>query len=147
MGIEQLIKARKRVTTERFTFPTSGSSIDLNVEVVDSDDRLLLTINRKGAIRLDRCTYFERTLQHIPLVRLDLDKNKPHSNPDGRVIFGPHIHIYCEGYEDKWAYLIEELDDLPEGIFASFDNLHQTLLDFFTYCNIECNAEFGGELE
>ena len=35
-------------------------------------------------------------------MRLDLD-GPPHRNPDEAEIPCPHLHIYSEGFGDKWA--------------------------------------------
>jgi hypothetical protein len=35
-------------------------------------------------------------------MRLDLD-GPPHRNPDDEEIPWPHLHVYREGYGDKWA--------------------------------------------
>ncbi len=35
-------------------------------------------------------------------MRLDLD-GPPHRNPDGVEVPCPHLHVYREGFGDKWA--------------------------------------------
>lgn len=40
------------------------------------------------------------------LVRLDLG-NQRHVNPDGTVITSDHIHIYKDGYDEKFAYTLD----------------------------------------
>ena len=61
---------------------------------------------------------------------LRLDYGGPlHRNPDGEEIPCPHLHIYREGYGDKWAVPIPTQDS---------PNIHdhwQTLQDFMRYCN------------
>lgn len=42
----------------------------------------------------------------------------------------PHIHVYREGFDDKWAYQI------PSGVFSDLSDRWQTLVDFMKYCNI-----------
>jgi len=42
----------------------------------------------------------------------------------------PHIHLYREGYGDKWAYPV----DLTR--FGRMSDLFLTLSDFMEYCNI-----------
>ena len=53
----------------------------------------------------------------------------PHRNPDGEEIGTPHIHVYREGYGDKWAL------PLPAD-FRSVADLGTTLDDFLRYCNV-----------
>ena len=77
-----------------------------------------------------KCTYQERYAVVEVLVRLDLD-GPPHENPDGAVLPCPHLHLYKEGFADKWAY------PLPAGAFADTTNLTKTFLDFLKYCNVQ----------
>lgn len=40
------------------------------------------------------------------IVRLDLG-NQRHINPDGTIITSDHIHIYKDGYDEKFAYTLD----------------------------------------
>jgi len=65
------------------------------------------------------------------LIRIDTKDNTPHRNPDGTVIspLQPHIHIYREGYHDKFAY------PLPNG-FSDANNIMGLFLEFLSYSTI-----------
>ena len=63
------------------------------------------------------------------LLRLDLG-GAPHRKPDGEEIPVPHLHVYREGYGDKWAVPV------PVGCFGNLDDVWQALRDFMEYCNI-----------
>ncbi len=63
------------------------------------------------------------------LVRIDL-AGAPHRNPDGEEIPCPHLHVYREGYADKWA------EPLPANIFHDPSDIWRTLSDFFAFCNV-----------
>jgi len=65
----------------------------------------------------------------VVLVRLDFGGH-PHRNPDGEEILSPHLHIYKEGYGDKWAIPV------PTDRFPNMDDLWKTLEDFMRFCNI-----------
>lgn len=94
----------------------------------DERDEFCITFERKG-IQLDKrskCLVGSKT---IPLLRLDL--GKPHRNPDGEDVGENHIHIYKEGFDDKWAYPIDVKD------FTHLDDVVQTFYDFLRYCNAE----------
>ncbi|WP_418889369.1 DUF6978 family protein [Peptostreptococcus porci] len=39
-------------------------------------------------------------------MRLDLG-NQRHINPDGTIITSDHIHIYKDGYDEKFAYALD----------------------------------------
>ena len=66
----------------------------------------------------------------ILLVRLDV-AGPPHLNPDGETIEGTHIHIYREGFGDRWAYPVRFEDN-----FSDLSDPFITLEDFMRYCNI-----------
>jgi hypothetical protein len=63
------------------------------------------------------------------LARLDFG-GPPHRNPDGEEIACPHLHLYRQGYGDKWARPV------PQDTFTNMDNLFMTLDDFMSFCNI-----------
>ena len=55
----------------------------------------------------------------------------------------PHIHIYREGYDDKWAY------PLDKKIKTDPKDLIQVLIDFFKYNNLDNHDKIiiqGGDL-
>jgi hypothetical protein len=113
--------------TESFSFPGAGGKLVVPVESLDGREKFLLDINR-GRIKLMQCTYQERFRGAIILVRVDLD-GPEHTNPDGVVIPCPHIHVYREGFGDKWA------NPLPAS-FANPADLWLTLSDFYSFCNV-----------
>ena len=109
-------------------YPIPGGSLVLPLTSTDKKESFLLDI-RRGRIRLSKATYQNRARQTVILVRLDLG-GAPHRNPDGEEIACPHIHLYREGYGDKWAH------PLPTDRFTDAVDLWQTLDDFMRYCNI-----------
>lgn len=72
------------------------------------------------------------TTEAVVLARLDFAS--PHRNPDGTAVGVPHLHIYREGYGDRFAYKV------PPGMLKNPDNPLQVLLDFLTTYNIERNG-------
>jgi hypothetical protein len=62
-------------------------------------------------------------------MRLDLD-GPPHRNPDDREIPCPHLHIYREGYGDKWAV------PAPLDRYPNIQDLFSTFEAFMRHCNI-----------
>lgn len=83
----------------------------------------------EGGIDLRKGTYQNRARQVIILVRLDFG-GAPHRNPDGSEVPSPHLHIYREGYGDKWAFEISS-DEFPQ-----VEDPWQALQDFMRFCNI-----------
>jgi len=102
----------------------------------DKRERFLLDLWR-GTLRLSKIKYQTRGRKIIVLVRLDID-GAPHTNPDGTKLNGTHIHLYREGYEDKWAFSVDPAE------FGDPSDIRQTLEDFYRYCNIKNTPPFQG---
>ena len=102
------------------TYELAGSS---------SREKFLLDIWR-GTIRLSKLKLQNRVRVAIVLVRLDVD-GAPHTNPDGQQLSGTHVHLFREGYEDKWAIPV----DL--GQFTLLTDPGTTFQEFCAFCKIE----------
>jgi len=111
-----------------FQFPFVGEQKIIDALSIDGREKFLFDIKR-ARIKLSKCTYQNRYRKDTVLLRLDIGGG-PHENPDGALVNCPHLHIYKEGYEDRWAYA------LPEG-FTVDDNLITKLIEFLEYCNVE----------
>jgi len=109
-------------------FPGRGESISLGIKSFDEQEEFKLDLNR-GSISLKKVTMQTRGRRTIVLVRLDLE-GAPHRNPDGEEIETSHLHLYREGYGDKWAIPV------PPEHFSDVSNLNVTLGEFMRYCNI-----------
>ena len=122
-----LAMEKPRIDDQYWNFADPGWSINIPLISVNGREKFLLDI-RRSAINLLKGTYQNRSRQIVILVRLDFG-GQPHQNPDGEEIPSPHLHIYREGYGDKWAFPV------PEG-FKNINDRWQTLIDFMQYCNI-----------
>ncbi|MFC5066546.1 DUF6978 family protein [Flaviflagellibacter deserti] len=91
-------------------------------------ERFSLDINR-SYISFSKITYQNRARSVVVLARLDID-GAPHRNPDDEEIACPHLHLYREGFGDKWAF------PLPLGIFSDPADRWKTLQEFMDYCKI-----------
>jgi hypothetical protein len=109
-------------------YPNPGASLVIPLVSSDKKEDFLLDI-RRGKIDLKKATYQNRARKTIVLVRLDLN-GAPHRNPDGEEVASPHLHVYREGYGDKWA------GPLPADNFSDSADQWTALLDFMRYCNI-----------
>jgi hypothetical protein len=118
---------KHRLDEARYVFPDQGI-VTIPLMSADKREAFVLDIRNSG-IDLVNATYQNRTRQVIVLVRLDLGV-KPHTNPDGGQISSPHLHLYREGYSDKWAVA------LPKKSFGSPKDKWRTLQDFMKFCNI-----------
>ncbi|RYZ86032.1 MAG: hypothetical protein EOP04_14695 [Proteobacteria bacterium] len=125
---DHLIRIEKFSVNENFsTFPTFGGRLEIPLESYDGREKFLLDINR-GNINLKKITHQTRYGQTHVLARLDIE-GPNHRNPDGSEIGCPHLHIYKEGYGDKWAI------EVPNGLVVP-DDIELTLKNFFEFCNI-----------
>jgi hypothetical protein len=110
------------------SLPDLGGKLAVPLISSDGNEEFILDIYRHK-INLKKGTFQNRSRQTIILARLDIG-GAPHRNPDGEEIKCPHLHLYREGYNDKWAY------EVPNSIFTNPENWWQSLQDFIQYCNI-----------
>lgn len=125
---ELIAMCKVRENDIQYRFPGLGGEIRIPLLSEDKRINFHLDIGR-GRIDLNKIKYQNRVHQIIILVRLDTS-DKPHMNPDGIVIAGPHLHRYREGYGTKWA------TELPTDIFPTFTDRWELLRSFLDYCNI-----------
>jgi len=95
----------------------------------DPKERFLLDIWR-GTFRLSKLRYQTRARQVVILARLCID-GAPHTNPDGTRLSGSHLHVFREGYDDKWA---QPLDTIR---FPNPTDIAQVFQNFCEFCNIQ----------
>lgn len=119
-------------------FPSVGDKAVFDLVSLDEREKFLADVNR-ASIRLTKCTYQERYQVVEILVRLDVD-GRPHENPDGEVLPCPHLHVYREGFADKWA------KPLPADRFRDTSDLVQTFTDFLTFCHVQKAPEIQRSL-
>lgn len=122
----QMEKVTENAT--EWDFPTMGMKIEIPLYSTDKKEKFLLDVGR-STIDLRKIKYQNRARQVVILARLDIS-GAPHRNPDGEEISPTHIHVYREGFGDKWAY------PLRKDIFHNADDQWETLQDFMNYCNI-----------
>lgn len=115
------------VGNDRFEFPALGGALRIPLYSSDRREEFSLDITR-GRILLEKNTFQTRARKAVILARLDL-AGPPHRNPDGEQIDCPHLHIYREGYGDKWAV------PLPTA-FADIDDAVEMMDAFMDYCRV-----------
>jgi len=126
---DALLAMEKRAVTDvPVRYPGAGERVNIALLSIDRREEFLLDLYR-GRIDLAKGTYQNRARHVIILARLDFG-GQPHTNPDGERIGSPHLHVYREGFADKWAY------PLPDDRFSEPGDWWKLLEDFMTYCNI-----------
>ena len=122
--IDVLLKTEKHcIETKKYSFPQLGGKISIPLFSENKQEEFLLDISR-SRVDISKTTYQNRARKTIVLLRLDIG-SAPHKNPDGEEIQSPHLHIYKEGYGDKFAY------SLPSE-FISCKNASDYLKVFMT---------------
>lgn len=137
---EALMAFPKRfVDPSPIDFPGPGDFLTRGLVSVDGRESFVLDVNRAGRIRVTKCTYQERYASTVVLVRLDVG-GPPHTNPDRTEVPCPHLHVYREGYETRWAKAV------PGDVFRDTSDLCETLRDFLQLCNVEDVPHIQGVL-
>jgi hypothetical protein len=119
---------KHRVDDKELTFPAPGEQVVIPITSRDRRENFLLDLTR-SQIKLSKATYQNRARQTVILMRLDLD-GPPHRNPDDQEIPCPHLHVYREGYGDKWAF------PAPINIYTHLHDLFATFEAFMVHCNV-----------
>ena len=119
---------KHRINEDRSDFPMGGQALVLPLQSSDKREQFLLDLSR-GRIDLLKVKMQNRGRQVVVLVRLDLG-GAPHRNPENEEIPAPHLHVYREGYGDKWAIPI------PADRFTATTDLWTTLEEFMGFCSI-----------
>ena len=127
---EQIMKFKKQFKeSEQISLSNPWSKEIISLE---SNDTFILDFSNRGPIELRKFKYNKRYRQSIILLRFE--SSGKHTNPegtDGKVFEGPHIHIYKEGYDDKWAFPVSKI-----GIENIHSTKSQILVKFLEYCNV-----------
>jgi hypothetical protein len=126
---DTLIAMEKHCLDDRvWDYPGLGGAIAVPLVSADKKENFFFDLTR-SRINLAKGTYQNRGRHVVVLARLDFG-GPPHRNPDDSEVPCPHLHLYREGYGDKWAFRA------PAEQFSNLGNLWQTLEDFMRYCNI-----------
>jgi len=127
---------------KEYQFPLSGKKLVIPFTSTDKKESFLFDIYR-GTIRISKVTYQSRVRKAYILRRLDFD-GSPHQNPEaetaplpilepyiGIEVPSPHIHLYVEGFGEKWA--------VPAELFLKTEDkdIYEIMIDFFQYCNVK----------
>lgn len=126
---DNLLDMKKcRVDEAVIPFPLHGRQIVLHLQSLDRRENFLLDISR-GRRKELRVKLQTRARTKVRLVRLDIG-GRPHRNDDGTVVQPPHLHLYREGFHDRWATAP------PANSFSDLGDLQVTLDDFMRFCSI-----------
>jgi len=123
---EHLIKLKKQFKeNDQLILDLTWSRDIISIE---SKDTFILDYY-KGRIEIKKFTYNKRFKKVITLLRFDSFGR--HTNPDGKMFDGPHIHIYREEYGSKFAVPVKEI-----GIDENNFDKEKVLKKILKYCNV-----------
>lgn len=122
-----LAMEKQRLDEREWQIPADGVSLAIPLTSLDRREQFSLDIWRQ-AIVIAKVRYQHRARKVIILARLDLG-GAPHTNPDGAKLPCPHLHLYREGFGDRWAF------PLPSE-FTNPKDLWHTLDEFMAFCHI-----------
>lgn len=126
---DSLIAVKKiRVDDKTWNYPGLGGSVSIPLTSIDGRERFILDM-RRGRIDLAKGSYQNRGRRVVPLVRLCFG-GSPHVNLNDEEVESPHLHIYREGYGDKWAL------PPPDDKFPNLGDQWRTFHNFMRLCNI-----------
>ena len=105
---DRLIDLLKRCLDFAIYIPTKGDRTDFEVVDVDKGNEFFIaSINRRNKL-VDKCSFvFRYRKTNTILLRLDTGCSAKHTNPDGTIIEGVHLHRYKEGYDEKFAMALD----------------------------------------
>lgn len=126
-----LIYMKKEFLNESDLVLNDNFNFERELRSTNKQELFILSLYQ-GRLDLKKVTYNKRHNKGITLIRIDLT-NGQHTNPDGKKIIGPHIHIYKEGYGDSFAI---PLPNKEIGI-TNLEDCTKCLDEFFKYCNIK----------
>ncbi len=117
---------------------TTNGHYEYNLISKNKREKFVFNYGRYGRDSL-KLKYQTRAREVIILARLDIS-GRPHRNPPtedfpvGEYIIGPHIHLYREGYDDKFAFPLEQV---PEMSIKDINDGVEVLETFLYYCSVE----------
>ena len=126
---DELIAMEKHfIGNEKYNWPSLGTKIAIPLSSTDGREEFVLDI-ATSALKISKLTIQNRARVTTVLVRLDVD-GPPHRNPDDVEIPCPHIHVFKEGFADKWAF------PLPKDVFTNLSDKRVIYMEFASYCKI-----------
>ena len=137
---ERLIKSRKVIKDNRlakFNYPIRGGILE--IEVIDEFKNEYIIGIRQRKIELVKRNHNLRYAQSITLIRIDYDQE--HCNPDGIKVGIPHIHVYKEDFNDKFAYALEDYGIVIEN-YADIKELLNKFLTFINADDVKINTTY-----
>lgn len=130
---DRIIAERKQFDNDNniIILPIGGGKVNLIANFTESDEyiNIYLRSSKRNLEKLSQnSTYQDNTI----LIRIDLEPTAPHQNPDGQIIRESHIHVYKEGFGDKWATPLKDICDNINLKEEDLNNKHK-IFEYFCW--------------
>lgn len=145
--IETLIRCEKLVCEMNTSYKAPAPGGHLNLRLVSPEipeERFLLDIYegmRSSSLTLKIATSRKTTMQtrrsSQPLVRVDIDDRAIHTNPDGCLVRGSHVHIASARYGTKLAFPLESNEGIM--VVGKERDIPSIFEGFRRFCNIDAS--------
>lgn len=121
---DELLEMLKKCASAALNFPAFGRRADFDVTGInDKSKKFVISVNRKNRY-VNKVSFVARYKSgDVRLLRLDVNPSERHTNPegtDGNTIEGTHLHIYKEGFHDRYAIPFDLKDKGLDDTFKSF---------------------------
>lgn len=125
-----LKELEKIVIEHSVEIPRDGNKECLNLarngDINDNIMRIHITTSKRNK---EKCSFNVVYNKSITIFRIDIGGSRIHINPDGEDIPTPHMHIYRDGFDAKFAI------PLP-SCFTDSNNFGRVLYDLLGYSNV-----------
>ena len=133
-----LATEKHRVDDATYDYPSFGGTPRIELQSADKREGFMLDVSRSQIV-LTKGTYQNRSRSVVILARLDFG-GAPHRNPDDEEIACPHLHLFREGFGDRWAV------PLPPGRFSRPGDPWVLIIEFMDFVNITMRPDLRGNL-
>lgn len=143
---EALLMMEKVVDGPRRSFqaPTRGKKLEVGLTSVDGQARFVFSLfegKRSSSVivsaSMDRKTSMHTRKGSMTLARIDLDEHAVHTNPDGEIVSGNHVHVWTSEYGDKYAIPLSKQSLMPAIIGTECSSPEEVFEAFKDFCHIE----------
>ena len=103
----ELLELLKKCVSSSISLPKHGGREEISVVSTDREsEKFIISVNRRNK-RVNKVSYVARYKKgDVVLLRLDVGVTSPHVKPEllcGEILTGPHLHIYRERFEERYA--------------------------------------------
>ena len=121
---DELLQMLKSCVSTFLNLPSIGNREQFELTAINNKSkRFMVSVNRanKFVEKISFTALYKE--KNIRLLRLDINPTQKHTNPiqlGGEELIGTHLHIYKEGFHDKYAIPFDVTNPQLEKIFFSF---------------------------